>query len=516
MTPSWNVPQVDEAQLARLAECIALKLRPGDMIALSGGLGAGKTTFARALVRALLDDGMAEVPSPTFSLVQTYGAARFPLAHLDLYRIGHEDEVVELGLDEIESKGVLIVEWAERAPSLGGPNRLDVRLSEERSAETREVALTGSGSWASRLQRVKSILGFLDGVSGWRSAEVRYFQGDASVRTYARLRQSNESALLMDWPRQPDGPPLRNGLSYSRIAHIAEDVSAFVGVAQILRRAGFRAPAILAADLDQGLLLTEDFGDRVYGREIAEGRDMRLLWQAAVTVLVRLRAVAGDRAAMIDLGGGRVHRVPRYDIGALTIETELLPDWYWPMTKGGAIPEETRAQLMDLWRPLLEEVGDGALQLVLRDYHSPNLIWCPDAVREATDCVGLIDFQDAVLGHPAYDLVSLLQDARLDVPADVERDMLEHYIAETMKSQPDFDADRFLRAYAILGAQRNTKILGIFARLAKRDGKSAYLAHIPRIWRYLERDFSHPTLARLEAWYDTHFPPGMRSEAPRL
>jgi hypothetical protein len=207
----------------------------------------------------------------------------------------------------------------------------------------------------------------------------------------------------------------------------------------------------------------------------------------------------------------RLHRVPDYDVRALQIEIELLADWYWAWLLGTPVPDAARKEFISLWQPVLQRLACEPSTLVLRDYHSPNLMWMPDSGSgEAASSVGLIDFQDAVNGHPAYDLVSLLQDARLDVPEDVERRLYAHYVALMTAREPGFDAHDFGFAYAALGAQRNTKILGIFARLARRDHKPQYLRHMPRIWRYLARDLAHPQLGALRAWYDANFPPELR------
>jgi tRNA threonylcarbamoyl adenosine modification protein YjeE len=530
MTHRWTVQQADEAAIRRLAEAISLKLRPGDTLSLAGDLGAGKTTFARALVRALLDDDAAEVPSPTFSIVQTYDTLQLAIAHLDLYRLASEDELDELGIEDMRSHGALVVEWAERAPSILGPDRLDIELAEGGEETRRNLTLTGHGTWSERLARLEAMLAFLDREPWWRSSRIHYLQGDASARAYARLTndrgagcgsspgegEGTRTALLMDWPRQPDGPPIRNGLPYSRIAHLAEDVSAFTAVAGLLSRHGFAAPAIHAADLDHGFLVLENLGEHVFGHEIAAGQPMRALWRDATDVLVAVRAIPGEAlvAAPVGFGSAATHAIPAYDAGAMAIETELVLDWYWPMTKGASAPRAEYAEAARLWAALFPHVLAHRPCLVLRDYHSPNLIVLANRGPDAKARVGLIDFQDAMQGHPAYDLVSLLQDARLDVPADIEAELLDHYCRATAEIEPCFDADAFRLAYAILGAQRNTKILGIFARLAKRDGKRAYLAHIPRIWRYLERNLSHPSLAALAGWYDASFPGAVRAAVP--
>ncbi len=541
---TWTLPAVPEAELVTLAGLVAFALKPGDTVTLAGNLGAGKTTFARAAIRALLADPLAEVPSPTFSLVQTYETPRFPLAHADLYRLSDDADLAELGLDEALATGALLIEWPERAADELAAGRLEIGLSETASGDARRVCLTGTGDWPARLARIEAAWELIS-AAGWSRALVHYLQGDASPRRYARLvkvlppplrgrdgeggiaeqpmsgghppnpfppppttphaGEGSASALLMDSPRMPDGPPIRDGLPYSRIAHLAEDVRPFVAVGAALAGAGLSAPAILAQDLERGLLLIEDLGDRVLGAEIANGADQLPLWRAATDALLALRKVpAPERLAM---GGGH-HHLPLYDRRAMTIETELLLDWYWPALLGTPCPAEARAAFAAGWNAVFDRLLSLPTGWVLRDYHSPNLIWLPQ--RPAPANVGIIDFQDAMRGHPAYDLVSLLQDARLDVPAAIEAELLDHYCNAATAAELDFSIADFRFAYAALGAQRNTKILGIFARLARRDGKPGYLAHIPRIWGYLARDLAAPDLALLRAWYDQHLPAEVR------
>lgn len=522
----WRVVDADERTVVRLAERLALKLAAGDVVALSGDLGAGKTTFARALIRALLGDADAEIPSPTFSLVQVYAAPRLEVAHLDLYRISGDDELIELGLDEQLASGAAIIEWPERAPGLSAASRLDVHIVQGTLSDQRTLHLAGHGPWAPRLARIAALSDFLDRHPPWGSAKAAYLQGDASARAYARLaldsppdlphKREGEAELprttiLMDQPRQPDGPPIRNGLPYSRIAQLAEDVRPFVAVAEALRRAGLSAPEIYAADLDGGFLVLEDFGDRVFGAEIAKGAPQAGLWRAATDTLLALSAVPVPDA--IPLPDGIAHRIPPQDAAVLGIEVELLPDWYWRAVHGRAIPPDVRAEFVAAWESLFGRLERQPKGWVLRDYHSPNLVWLPD--RDGPRRVGLLDFQDALVGSPAYDLVSLLQDARLDVPAALEDELLARYV-DKRGPESAFDSAAFRFAYAALGVQRNTKILGIFARLAMRDGKHTYLRHIPRIWRYLARGLAHPDLAALARWFDRHFPDAVRHRPPPI
>lgn len=508
MSDAWT-RELDLAGVTRFAELLALKLKPGDAVALSGELGAGKTTFARALIRALLQDDAAEVPSPTFSLQQTYDTSRFTVAHFDLYRLSDADEAHELGLDELNDE-VAIIEWPDRLGDLLPESRFDILLEDTGEPDTRRLALRGCGAATLRATRIGLIADFLDRQIEWRSASVQYLQGDASSRTYARLKDNGRrSAVLMDAPRQPDGPPIRDGKPYSRIAHLAEDmVRPFSALSRALREAGLSAPEILAEDQDRGLLLIEDLGDRVFGSELALAQTLQsVMWRSAVDALVALQQAPAIRE-LISHRSVNGFPLPHYDREAFQIEVELLLDWYWPALHGAPASSEHRAEYLALWEPLFRRLDDQPPSLVLRDYHSPNLMWLPE--RKGVRRVGVIDFQDAQIGSAAYDVVSLLQDARVDVPDPLEKDLIEHYLRAAKVRDPQ----EFQFAYNALGAQRNTKILGIFVRLAHRDGKRNYLTHLPRIWGYLERNLTNVALAPLAAWYERHFPVASRGKLP--
>lgn len=499
---------LDEKTLSHLAALLAATARPGDLIALQGDLGAGKTTFARVLIRNLTDNPDEEIPSPTFTLVQIYETPRMGIAHFDLYRLADPDELFELGLDECLASGIALVEWPERGGDLLPADRLTIAIADaaDNDSRHRDVEIIGAGSFANRARRLEAILSLLDH-AGWGNQDttIAYLQGDASARRYARLKRlgasaSAEPAVLMDWPRQPDGPPIRNGLPYSRIAHLAEDARPFVAIADALRHGGVAAPKILAADLDNGLLLIEDFGDRVYGRELTAGADQKMLWEAALDVLVHMRSLPADKP--LPVPGAEAWTLPRYDEGAMAIEVALLADWLWPFATGSEMPVQLRIEYTRLWDAQIAELQTLPTGWTLRDFHSPNLIWRP--AEQGLARVGVIDFQDAMQGPLAYDVASLLEDARVDVSERLEAGLLDSYCHRARTVDANFDEGAFRFAYSALGAQRNTKILGIFARLAKRDGKPQYVAHMPRIWGYLRRCLQHPRLAGIKSFYDAH------------
>ncbi|HYY84715.1 MAG TPA: tRNA (adenosine(37)-N6)-threonylcarbamoyltransferase complex ATPase subunit type 1 TsaE, partial [Beijerinckiaceae bacterium] len=259
-TAVWHVPLADPAATEALARIIAPELKAGDLVGLSGGLGAGKTTFARALLRALADDARLEVPSPTFTLMQVYDTPAGTVVHADLYRLGGAAELNELGFDEISERAITIVEWPERGEGALPATRLAVALDLDtaRGPEARTAVIAGTGTFAPRLARMKAVQLMLEG-AGWDDARRVLLQGDASTRAYERLtKPSGERAILMISPPRADGPPVRRGKPYSAIAKLAESVHAFAALDRGLAGLGFSVPTIVAEDLDAGLLLIED------------------------------------------------------------------------------------------------------------------------------------------------------------------------------------------------------------------------------------------------------------------
>jgi tRNA threonylcarbamoyl adenosine modification protein YjeE len=498
---SFAVVVPNETALQRLVVDIAMALQPGDLITLSGDLGAGKTTFARALIRHLAEDPEIEVPSPTFTLMQTYELPRFTVVHADLYRLSGPSELAELGFEDLPETAVTLVEWPDRAAGFLPPHRLDIAftLAPNLGPEVRNVRITGYGTSAERVEHFGALRQFLDG-AGYADAKRERVQGDASTRSYERLTLGDRRVILMNAPRRPDGPPVRDGKPYSRIAHLAEDVIPFVAMARGLKAQNLSAPEIYHADLDQGLLILEDLGDNrvVSGDPPAPIEEH---YGTAVEVLLALHSF--DLPTTLPIAPGSDYALPSYDMDALLMEAELLLDWYLPRFDMELTPT-ARSAFVALWREALNPALASPPTWVLRDFHSPNLLWLPD--RAGVARVGLLDFQDAVLGPAAYDLASLLQDARVDVPETLEIALLGRYARVRRDSDQDFDTAGFVQMYATMAAQRATKILGIFARLDRRDGKPQYLRHIPRIWGYLQRALAHPSLAPLNGWYRVHVP----------
>jgi N-acetylmuramate 1-kinase len=304
--------------------------------------------------------------------------------------------------------------------------------------------------------------------NGWHNAAVSPIPGDASFRRYFRVSSvACGKAILMDAPSPQ------------------EDIAPFISVAEYLSANGFRAPEIIARDIERGLVLLEDFGDSRMREHLDDHpQDEAHIYRHAIDVIIRLSRQAAAYVAP-------------YDIDVYLREVRLLAEWYMPAA-GVSVDQ---AEFDAVWKTALAPIAHRQDVTVLRDYHAENIMLLGNGEQ------GLIDFQDALVGHPAYDLVSLLQDARREVSPALETEMLQYYRREAQA------ADDFDHHYALLGAQRNTKIIGIFTRLWKRDGKARYLSFLPRMWDLLERDLAHPALAPLQSWFDMHIPPSVRSQA---
>ncbi|UYN94443.1 MAG: phosphotransferase [Enhydrobacter sp.] len=312
--------------------------------------------------------------------------------------------------------------------------------------------------------------------SGWADAEERLLAGDASFRKYFRLTRAGGTVVVMDSPA----------------AH--EPVEPFVRVGRHLLALGLSAPEIYAEDLGNGFLLLEDLGDDTFARVLARGGDERELYLRATDVLVTLYQ-APDHGLLPGLGS--------YAGEALVEAAILLPEWYLPAASGRPAPDDEVAAYRDAWRACFAQLPTTEEALLLRDYHKDNLLWLPE--RPGVRACGLLDFQDAQQGHPSYDLVSLVEDARRDVLPDVQAACIDRYIAAT-----GLDSADFRTGFALMAAQRHARIIGLFVRLLERDGKPEYLRHLPRVWRMFERHLRHEALAPLRDWVDRVLPPEWR------
>lgn len=355
--------------------------------------------------------------------------------------------------------------------------------------------------------RTAAMNDFLRG-AGWGAAELRALPADASTRRYIRLVMNGRTAMLMDQPQAAEAPTAgenasaaeRKALGYNAVARLAgADCARFVAAAKYLREAGLAAPEVEAGDIKNGFLILEDLGDDLYADVLAADADAPTLYGAAIDALAALH----DSAAPSHLAPDKP--LYPYDDVALLAETDLLTEWFLPEALQRPLRDDERDEHRALWVSALSALDNPARVFVHRDYHAQNLLWLPQ--RERLARVGMVDFQDAVAGSPAYDIISLLEDARRDVDPALAAMMTDRYL---MLRGPGVDEESFRMEAALLAAQRNAKIIGIFARLNARDGKPRYLSYLPRVWRYMTHDLQHPSLAKLKAWYDRVIPPERR------
>src|SRR5712672_1652191 len=369
---TFSLALSNETATANLMADLALLIGPGDVITLSGDLGAGKTAAARALIRYLADDDSAEVPSPTFTLAQSYDLPAFPLVHADLYRINDAAELEEIGLSPLPEGAVALIEWPERAPSALPHDRIDIALNHRPAlgSTARAAEISGYGKGAAQVARLKALRQFLAD-AGFADAKRQRMPGDASIRSYARLIRDDGVVILMNSPRRPDGPAIYDGKSYSAAVHLAEDVKPFVAIDNGLRAHGFSAPAIRHADLNSGFLITEDFGSA----GVIEGDPPRPIvecYEAATDMLAELHRKALPETAPLEPEGA--YQIPVYDIDAWLVEIGLMLEWYLP-DRGAEISPQQRDEFVTMWRTLLEKPAAAPRTWVMRDFHSPNIIW---------------------------------------------------------------------------------------------------------------------------------------------
>jgi aminoglycoside/choline kinase family phosphotransferase len=332
---------------------------------------------------------------------------------------------------------------------------------------------------ATRQERALAMDAFL-ARSGWAGATRSLLAGDASFRRYERVQDKSRVAVLMDAP-----PPW-------------EDVRPFMHVTHLLESCDVTVPRILATAPEEGFLLLEDLGDDSYTRCLKTDQSHeRALYLAAIDALIAIHRAS---AAVSD---SLRQALPPYDDAVYLREAGLLAEWLLPQVHGIAKARALREEYLTIWQSLLKQCVPRQHVLVHRDYHADNLLWLPD--RAGHRRVGMLDYQDALWGDVAYDLASLLEDARRDVGTDTATECMRRYRQAIGEETEDF-ATR----YAVIAAQRNAKIIGIFVRLCVRDAKPHYLDYLPRVWRHFMADMQHPTLAPLQAFIETHVPPSWR------
>jgi hypothetical protein len=468
-----------ETETAALAVRIAPFLIAGDVIALSGDLGMGKSVFARAILKAM---GCREehIPSPTFTLVQTYVDTRLPVAHVDLYRLEDAGEIDALDLQDYFTHGITLIEWPEKAADALPDTALHLSITAV-DDQTRTVSFSGKG-WEKRLAFIlpglarpvtpEGRLAYARQATGEEIEDISIVAADASFRSYWRIQTQNGPRILMDAP-----PPL-------------EDVTPFAKISDFLNGIGVHAPRVEHMDTKGGYALLEDFGDTTMFEAMKQGYNMTALYEKAVDILIHVA-----KSANAD--------VPAFTARAYQDEVCLYADWYLPTTYGAATDPALRQQLRDMWLPLVARIQEIPKTTILGDYHCQNLMVLPHWQEDGIAGMGVLDFQGARIGTVAYDMVSLLYDVRFDVPADLRGHLIRRFVsgldgAVTM--------DDFMTAFRLSGVQNLMRIAGIFTRLQYRDGKEVYARYMPRLWGHLSELIAHPDCTQVRQFLGQHGP----------
>lgn len=477
MKITFNINEIENTE--NLAKVISQYSNKHDVILLEGDLGAGKTTFSKFFINHF-SEIKHNVTSPTFNIVQTYKSNKCNIWHFDLYRLKNSLEIIEIGLEEALDEGLTIIEWFEIANDYLPEDYLEIKI--DNSNDKRIATLFANGSWVKRLEKIqnkyqedreKIIADFLH-FNNLGNARVEKLKADASFRTYRRIYDSKKTLILMN------APP-----AY-------EDISKFILVDEYLRKQNLNAPEILGYNIKNGLMLLQDFGNNLFTTILNECSKQELcvkekeLYIKAVNVLDGLKKIS-------DIGS----KIPKYDDNLLLKEVKLLTDWYLPYKFDSEDHIQKESEYIEIWQELLKKINIFDNVFVHRDFHADNLLYLNDF--DGIKQIGLLDFQDAVIGSPIYDLISLLEDAR--------RDVLPQTVEECKKiflKNNNFNINDFNMAYNIIAAQRNCKIIGIFIRLSVRDNKQNYLDYLPRVWNHLKNDLNHPDLKPLKDWFDKY------------
>ncbi len=399
------------------------------------------------------------------------------------------EEIDELGLHEARERSILLIEWPEKGAELLEPITFSLTL--QHGDYGRHVTLTASQNSLERLQRSFAIRTFLK-THGCGHVHRHFLAGDASGRTYELLYDGQHKKVLMDAPTMQMKQNM--DLSYVTMAQLAKDIRQFIGINQLILENGFSAPHIFVEDFEKGLLILEDFGNE--GILDKSGHPLEERYIACSELLATFHQKSWPSQKQF---ATFLLQIPSYDCQVLQTELSLLLDWYIPFQIQKNLDQQQRKAFFACWQPYLDHLTQGENTFVMRDYHSPNILWRTH--KAGFDRIGLIDFQDGLIGSTAYDLVSLAQDARVFISPILEIKILDAYCHARHKAPRPFNEGEFRKLYAFAGAQRASKVLGIFLRLHQRDGKSSYLKYLPHVQDYLVRNLSHPILAPLQNLY---------------
>ncbi len=471
-------------ELDAFVKYIAPIFEKGDLLALNGEIGSGKTTLTKHLINYLTATRIDEINSPTYNLCQTYSNEDLIISHYDFYRLDYLQEIEELDINDSIKNNFTIIEWANKFSSILPKDHIEIQI--DNKSDKREYKILFHGEYAKKIAGHKNRLSFLSN-SNLNIKKITNMRGDASKRKYYRVNDGTENFVLMD--------ALEDSINKTTTSKTITD---FIIFRQYLEDIGLRVPKIYEFDIQKQLILEEDLGLTTYDELYSKLSFQDLINPAIESLLI---LVHSNYKNINDLDG-KAFEPQNFDEKVFINESKIFIDYYWPYVKNSICPEEEKYEFLSIIEKIYSDLSTDKT-LVLRDYHSPNLHYLQN--EKGHKKCALIDFQDALLGHPLYDLVSLAQDARFTISEDQERYIVDTFEDKFLFNDFQLSKSSFNEQYKILAIQRSLKILGIFARLSLLEGKNNYIIHMPRVLDYIRRSMDCSLLNNLTHWLKINF-----------
>lgn len=474
------------SDLEKLAKELAPLLNVGGVMTLNGQIGAGKTTLAKLIIQQLTQTPLEDIVSPTFNLYHTYNKGSLEIAHYDFYRIESEMELHEIDLNESFTDKICIIEWADKFKDLLPKDRIEIFINHTKNKRVYRINPLGKfREVVSNRARIENFLVGLD----INFTELQRLPGDASKRNYYRVMSSDNTMILMDATQESDIKS-KTGLN--------NGIDDFIKIQEYLDSIEVRVPKLIVRNKIDSIILEEDLGEYAY-TDMLTKENYQKLYNPAIKTLIHISNINHPKNISTS---SRPHYLKEFDLDIYLNEAETFIDYYWPFIHGKQCNADKKREFTHIMAEVYSNLTNDKT-LMLRDFHSPNLLFLEN--ENGFRKCAVIDFQDALFGHPLYDLVSLTNDARITIDEYQEKYLIGLYKKDFPFKNFQFDDSSFMQQYHILGVQRSIKILGIFARLAILETNQNYLVHMPRVICYIKRIMQSGSVQTLACWLNQNF-----------
>ena len=474
------------SDLEKLSKELAPLLNEGGVVTLNGQIGAGKTTLAKLIIQQLTQTPLEDIVSPTFNLYHTYNKDNLEIAHYDFYRIESEMELHEIDLNESFTDKICIIEWADKFRDFLPKDRIEIFIKCTKNERVYRINPLGKfREVVSNRAKIENFLGGLD----INFTELQRLPGDASKRNYYRVMSSDNTMIVMDATQKSD---IKNKTG------LTNGIDDFIKIQEYLNSIDVRVPKLIVRNKIDNIILEEDLGEYSY-TDMLTKENYQKLYNPAIQRLIHISNINHPKNISTK---SNPHYLKEFDLNIYLNEAEIFIDYYWPFIHG----KQCNADKKQEFTQIMEEVYSNLTNdktLMLRDFHSPNLLFLEN--ENGFRKCAVIDFQDALFGHPLYDLVSLTNDARITIDEYQEKYLIGLYKKDFPFNNFQFDSLSFMQQYHILGVQRSIKILGIFARLAILETNQNYLVHMPRVICYIKRIMQSGSIQALACWLNQNF-----------